>query len=74
MRLFRSREPVGIVADTLRFALESSRETYHDEHMGFRRGTGTRDLGLDRKRTVATGCPDFGGFFDFSDFSEEDLL
>jgi proteasome lid subunit RPN8/RPN11 len=54
MRLFRSGEVLGIAAETLEFALESSRETHPDEYMGFLRGEDARRLGLDRSGTVIT--------------------
>ncbi|WP_152040420.1 Mov34/MPN/PAD-1 family protein [Salinigranum salinum] len=54
MRLFRSSEVLGIAADTLRFALEASRETHPNEYMGFLRGEDARTLGLDRDGTVIT--------------------
>jgi proteasome lid subunit RPN8/RPN11 len=54
MRLFRSSEVLGIAADTLRFALEASRETHPNEYMGFLRGEDARTLGLDREGTVIT--------------------
>ncbi|WP_380674916.1 Mov34/MPN/PAD-1 family protein [Salinigranum sp. GCM10025319] len=54
MRLFRSSDVIGIAADTLRFALEASRETHPNEYMGFLRGEDARDLGLDRDGTVVT--------------------
>jgi proteasome lid subunit RPN8/RPN11 len=54
MRLFRSSDVIGIAADTLRFALEASRETHPNEYMGFLRGEDARGLGLDRDGTLIT--------------------
>ncbi len=54
MRLFRSSELLGIAADTLRFALEASRDTHPNEYMGFLRATDARELGLDRNGQVIT--------------------
>ncbi|MFB6302928.1 MAG: Mov34/MPN/PAD-1 family protein [Haloferacaceae archaeon] len=54
MRLFRSREVVGIAADTLSFVLQASRETHPDEYMGLLRGEDARQFGLDRDGLVVT--------------------
>ena len=54
MRLFRSSDVIGIAADTLRFALEASRETHPNEYMSFLRGEDARGLGLDRDGTLNT--------------------
>ena len=54
MRLFRSSDVIGIAADTLRFALEASRETHPNEYMSFLRGEDARGLGLDRDGTLIT--------------------
>ncbi|MFB6281758.1 MAG: Mov34/MPN/PAD-1 family protein [Haloferacaceae archaeon] len=54
MRLFRSREVVGIADETLSFVLEASRETHPDEYMGLLRGEDAARLGLDRDGLVVT--------------------
>ncbi|MCL9817637.1 Mov34/MPN/PAD-1 family protein [Natronocalculus amylovorans] len=54
MRLFRSKEILGIARDTLRFALEASEETHPNEYMGMLRAEDSRKLGLDRKGQVIT--------------------
>jgi len=52
--LFRSREVLGIAAETLEFALEASEDAHPNEYMGFMRGEDARRLGLDRDGTVIT--------------------
>jgi proteasome lid subunit RPN8/RPN11 len=54
MRFFRSREVVGIAADTLSFVLEASRETHPDEYMGLLRGEDARQFDIDREGLVVT--------------------
>lgn len=54
MRLFRSREVVGIADETLSFVLEASRETHPDEYMGLLRGESASRFGLDRDGLVVT--------------------
>ncbi|MFB6080825.1 MAG: Mov34/MPN/PAD-1 family protein [Haloferacaceae archaeon] len=54
MRLFRSREVVGIAADTLSFVLEASRETHPNEYMGLLRGEDAGRFDLDRDGLVVT--------------------
>ncbi|ADQ67758.1 proteasome protein [Halogeometricum borinquense] len=54
MRLFRSKEILGIAEEALEFALEASKETHPNEYMGFLRGEDARQLGLDRSGTVIT--------------------
>jgi proteasome lid subunit RPN8/RPN11 len=54
MRLFRSKEVVGIADDALSFALEASAETHPDEYMGLLRGEDARRLGVDRDGIVVT--------------------
>jgi proteasome lid subunit RPN8/RPN11 len=54
MRLFRSKEVIGIAADALDFAREASRESHPDEYMGFLRGEAARNFDLDRSGTVIT--------------------
>ncbi|MBC9985791.1 proteasome protein [Haloferax sp. AS1] len=54
MRLFRSREVVGIAADALNFALEASAETHPNEYMGLLRGEEARRVGVDRDGYVVT--------------------
>ena len=53
-RLFRSREVIGIAADTLQFAREAAEDTHPDEYMGMLRGRDARSLGLDRDGIVVT--------------------
>jgi proteasome lid subunit RPN8/RPN11 len=52
MRLFRSKEIIGIAESALQFALEASRDSHPDEYMGLLRGEDARKLGLDRDGTV----------------------
>ena len=54
MRLFRSKEILGIAEETLAFALEASRESHPNEFMGLLRGEDADRLGLDRSGTVIT--------------------
>lgn len=54
MRLFRSREVIGIAADTLDFALESATETHPNEYMGLLRGEDAARFGLDRDGLLVT--------------------
>jgi proteasome lid subunit RPN8/RPN11 len=54
MRLFRSREVVGIAEETLSFVLEASQETHPDEYMGLLRGEDAREFGLDRDGLLVT--------------------
>ncbi len=53
-RLFRSDQLLGIAAETLEFALESSEDCHPDEYMGLLRGTEADRLGLDRSGVVIT--------------------
>jgi proteasome lid subunit RPN8/RPN11 len=53
-RLFRSDEVLGIAAETLEFAVESSEDCHPDEYMGFLRGTEADRLGLDCSGVVIT--------------------
>jgi len=53
-RLFRSDELLGIAAETLEFALESSEDCHPDEYMGLLRGTEADRLGMDRSGVVIT--------------------
>jgi proteasome lid subunit RPN8/RPN11 len=48
MRLFRSREVIGIAAETLQFVLEASQETHPDEYMGLLRAEPAGRLDVDR--------------------------
>jgi proteasome lid subunit RPN8/RPN11 len=52
MRLFRSKEIIGIAESALQFALEASRDSHPNEYMGLLRGEDARKLGLDRDGTV----------------------
>ncbi|KAB1191919.1 proteasome protein [Haloferax sp. MBLA0076] len=54
MRLFRSREVIGIAAEALDFALEAAAETHPNEYMGLLRGEDATQLGLDRDGLVVT--------------------
>ncbi|MDS0298374.1 Mov34/MPN/PAD-1 family protein [Halogeometricum sp. S1BR25-6] len=54
MRLFRSKEILGIAEEALDFALEASKETHPNEYMGFLRGEDARRVGLDESGTVIT--------------------
>jgi proteasome lid subunit RPN8/RPN11 len=54
MRLFRSKEILGIAEEALDFALEASKESHPNEYMGFLRGEDARRVGLDRSGTVIT--------------------
>ncbi|MFB6171347.1 MAG: Mov34/MPN/PAD-1 family protein [Haloarculaceae archaeon] len=53
-RLFRSREVIGIAADTLQFAREAAEDTHPNEYMGLLRGQAAQSLGLDRDGIVVT--------------------
>jgi hypothetical protein len=68
MRLPRPRNPVGTAADRLRLASEAARGPRPNDFFDrlIRGRTGTRDLGLDRGGTVATGLPDHVDLFDRS--------
>jgi proteasome lid subunit RPN8/RPN11 len=52
--LFRSREVIGIAAETLETTLAASEDAHPDEYMGLFRGTRATDLGLDREGYVVT--------------------
>ncbi len=52
--LFRSREVLGIAAETLEFALEASEDAHPNEYMGLLRGTPGDELGLDSPGMVIT--------------------
>lgn len=54
MGLFRSRELLGIAADTLEFARSAAAETHPNEYMGLLRGQPAGELGLDESGTVIT--------------------
>ncbi|AUX08608.1 proteasome Rpn11 subunit JAMM motif protein [Halalkaliarchaeum desulfuricum] len=54
MRLFRSRELLGIARETMEFILEACEETHPNEYMGFLRADDARKLGLDRDGQVIT--------------------
>jgi proteasome lid subunit RPN8/RPN11 len=54
MRLFRSREVIGIAADALDFALEAAAETHPNEYMGLLRGEDASQFGLDRDGLLVT--------------------
>jgi len=54
MRLFRSREVIGIAEATLSFAREAAEDTHPDEYMGMLRGEDARKLGLEERGTVIT--------------------
>ncbi|MFB6109593.1 MAG: Mov34/MPN/PAD-1 family protein [Halodesulfurarchaeum sp.] len=54
MRLFRSRELLGIARETLSFTLEACEETHPNEYMGFLRAEDASKLGLDRTGQVIT--------------------
>jgi proteasome lid subunit RPN8/RPN11 len=54
MRLFRSKDVVGIADDALSFALEASAETHPHEYMGLLRAEDARSLGVDRDGVVVT--------------------
>ncbi len=51
---FRSREVLGIAAETLEFTLRASEEAHPNEYMGLLRGEDARDLDLDRDGLVIT--------------------
>jgi len=53
-RLFRSDELLGIAAETLEFALQSSEDCHPDEYMGLLRGSEARRLGMERSGVVIT--------------------
>jgi proteasome lid subunit RPN8/RPN11 len=54
MGLFRSRDLLGIAADTLEFARSAAAETHPDEYMGLLRSENARDVGLNESGTVIT--------------------
>jgi len=54
MRLFRSRELLGIARETMEFVLEACEATHPNEYMGFLRADDARKLGLDRRGQVIT--------------------
>ena len=54
MRLFRSRELLGIARETMEFILEACEETHPNEYMGFLRAEDARKLDLDRDGQVIT--------------------
>ncbi|UWG50277.1 Proteasome lid subunit RPN8/RPN11, contains Jab1/MPN domain metalloenzyme (JAMM) motif [Halalkaliarchaeum sp. AArc-CO] len=54
MRLFRSRELLGIARETMEFILEASEETHPNEYMGFLRAEDARKFDLDRDGQVIT--------------------
>ena len=54
MGLFRSRELLGIAADTLEFARSAAAETHPNEYMGLLRSQPADELGLDESGTVIT--------------------
>lgn len=54
MRLFRSREVIGIASEALDFALEASAETHPNEYMGLLRGEDARNFDLGRDGYVIT--------------------
>lgn len=54
MGLFRSRELLGIAADTLEFARSAAAETHPNEYMGLLRSQPTDELDLDDAGSVIT--------------------
>ncbi|MFB6305264.1 MAG: Mov34/MPN/PAD-1 family protein [Haloferacaceae archaeon] len=54
MRFFRSREVVGIAADTLEFVLQAASESHPDEYMGLLRGEDARRFDVDRDGLLVT--------------------
>ena len=55
MRLFRSKELLGIARETMEFILEACEETHPNEYMGFLRAEDARKLdGIDRNGQVIT--------------------
>jgi proteasome lid subunit RPN8/RPN11 len=54
MRLFRSKDLLGIARETMEFVLEACEDTHPNEYMGFLRAEDARKLDLDRSGQVIT--------------------
>lgn len=54
MRLFRSKDLLGIARETMDFILEACEDTHPNEYMGFLRTEDARKLDLDRSGQVIT--------------------
>ncbi len=51
---FRTREVIGIAAETLEFVLEAAADAHPNEYMGMLRGQSARELGIDRDGYLVT--------------------